>query len=946
MKLFNVFPHTAYLNTEISFESNIDEDIVLHDDDTDLTLVIPNRSQCRTKLPKGKYTLKCTYNNIEQIETIIVEDAIKLGGSTLKGVYFLEQSSWIIVVMKDRTYFQNTANNKELVEHKLTPDKIEEISPNHILFKTNGHMTIFSLNTMLPVISFENNLFLDDEYVILDESEGSIKRLTVYNYLYNESDNYRSYSVSFEDYIIDAENKIIYIYKKNEIFCCKIGSPTKTFVRRVYNTFRSFLPPNLVVLETPNYHKYITVLNLMDIKETRVIDRYRYPITSINGKIMDDKDYTECFSTLTENFKDLIESNNYSYSANQISQSLLDITIIVFKERIYYILKTTSKFTDQGGGIKNERSFVLGCYTDDYKTQLNTKTNVLYYFDNDKLVIEDKDQTIVLKDGIEHQIFTKGRLVKTPNLLTYKVIDEDNGNSYYYDLDNNLLISGIFDDKYLEKHGLLLSMKQNNDIFLCYLDYTITVLSITEYLSCYEKNNHFFVYSRNNRFPYIFIDKKLIPCNNTNIDNISENGLHYVEIKNNKLYAHSYLIERKGFIRTEILASIFDGKKISDAYFSSVNSSIVYKEHGKDEYTYYDFLNNETYNFLSGRFIQHINGYRPLIEIDNYRQARIIDPVTMQIAPSPYLVDYNFISPGGRYSVKTDRLIEYHYKHEIGTITDDRYKELIEMYNFPLHTRISEEAKDIIIERRNIFLNDNNKSATYDYTTNYNFVNYEIIDVIEFIEVYDKKLNSSFKIKIGDPLWFLNYVSFSYNNEFIAIAGRYPNSSNKGGLFLLYSIDEKRSIYKSTNTSAVWVTAFNKKNQVCYYTSDPDTYLFNINSLISAEDIPHELELIIQYKSFLSFSPSGKYIALSRQGYTALNSSRGKNENWGHHPSSEIFIYEINGGILEKHYFNDHGNNIKGVATREANIAFAAFSHDDKRFLSISDDGVVVIRNL
>lgn len=99
-------------------------------------------------------------------------------------------------------------------------------------------------------------------------------------------------------------------------------------------------------------------------------------------------------------------------------------------------------------------------------------------------------------------------------------------------------------------------------------------------------------------------------------------------------------------------------------------------------------------------------------------------------------------------------------------------------------------------------------------------------------------------------------------------------------------------------------------------------------------------------KSFLSFSPSGKYIALSRQGYTALNSSRGKNENWGHHPSSGIFIYETDSGILEKHYFNDHGSNIKGVATREGNIAFAAFSNDDKRFLSISDDGVVVIRNL
>ena len=45
--------------------------------------------------------------------------------------------------------------------------------------------------------------------------------------------------------------------------------------------------------------------------------------------------------------------------------------------------------------------------------------------------------------------------------------------------------------------------------------------------------------------------------------------------------------------------------------------------------------------------------------------------------------------------------------------------------------------------------------------------------------------------------------------------------------------------------------------------------------------------------------------------------------------------------------YNDHGDKIRGVMTKKARtIAMVAFSPDDTRLLSISDDGVIVIRNL
>ena len=192
--------------------------------------------------------------------------------------------------------------------------------------------------------------------------------------------------------------------------------------------------------------------------------------------------------------------------------------------------------------------------------------------------------------------------------------------------------------------------------------------------------------------------------------------------------------------------------------------------------------------------------------------------------------------------------------------------------------------------------------------------------------------NKQIKIAIGQRLWFLNYIPFSYDSKYVLISGRYHDDTYSiggellGGLHLLYDLEKNIEVYRTEQTKAVWQGVFNKNGVYAYYTSDPETwFIFN----------GHQIK--IPKRSFLTFSPSGNFFALSRQGYI---------RSAGHQPSCDIYVHSINNLQNEICHFNDHGDEIEGVATSASTVASVAFSADEKKILSISRDGVIIIRNL
>jgi hypothetical protein len=128
---------------------------------------------------------------------------------------------------------------------------------------------------------------------------------------------------------------------------------------------------------------------------------------------------------------------------------------------------------------------------------------------------------------------------------------------------------------------------------------------------------------------------------------------------------------------------------------------------------------------------------------------------------------------------------------------------------------------------------------------------------------------------------------------------------------------------------------FNKSGDVALYDSCANAFV------LKAEDEYKKVETI-SGKSLLCFSPSGKYIAFSDQNYIPYSPD---NDNWGHQPSGNIFIHSVKNVTDCIQNFNDFADGIDGVF-RAKTVASAAFSSDEKRFLAVGADGVIVIRNL
>ena len=85
----------------------------------------------------------------------------------------------------------------------------------------------------------------------------------------------------------------------------------------------------------------------------------------------------------------------------------------------------------------------------------------------------------------------------------------------------------------------------------------------------------------------------------------------------------------------------------------------------------------------------------------------------------------------------------------------------------------------------------------------------------------------------------------------------------------------------------------------------------------------------------LCFSPSGKLMALSNQRYEA-KSLGGR----GHVPSNDVYIYDSETREMLSHW-QDQGDKI---AFR--NVANAGFSIDESKLMTVSVDGVIVVRNI
>ena len=356
---------------------------------------------------------------------------------------------------------------------------------------------------------------------------------------------------------------------------------------------------------------------------------------------------------------------------------------------------------------------------------------------------------------------------------------------------------------------------------------------------------------------------------------------------------------------------------------------------------------DEEQHFPNLSFISQINGYRPLFKVDDsHRRPRIIDPLTKEYINQDYITNYGFISPDGKLYADSalSKYIKYHDKVNNAYISKEDWNALSEKYNYELG--IDDKTKEEKREARKEFVN-----AHQDFFKDYQ-KDCEILNMRDFRDTIAEELGYAIirhigtdkihcEITLGPKLWFLNYVAFSYDSRYVAIAGRYPNNTfidnhSAGGLLLIYDMTDQRVIARNTTSHAVWAAAFTKKGFYAAYDSIPTFLYGNVDETGNIKEVAG--------KSFLTFSPDGKYMALSKQGYVPYKND---NTNWGHQPSTRVYIHAVNTpkeqpiSILAE-------LSAAGLAdTNQAqSVSSCSFSFDPKKLMMVGKDGTVVIRNL
>ena len=401
-----------------------------------------------------------------------------------------------------------------------------------------------------------------------------------------------------------------------------------------------------------------------------------------------------------------------------------------------------------------------------------------------------------------------------------------------------------------------------------------------------------------------------------------------------------------------------------EAHLSPDGKKLVYKK--DDEYCLYDYLNNKKITFFSGRFISFTKEGNLLLEEQSERNAKILDPLTLEdITPAQYHY-YKYISPNGKLFASISKSKEYNYLLDDEIWTQSKWYNLIKQNQNIEHKKWFFKKNKILINRYNESLinQDNEIKAKHGIPSLYKVhglkdwkdINYlNLFSEKQYIEIGIVGTELTKRIYIPDDLKYYNYACFSFDNQYFAWVGK-PKDIYGYGFVSIYKIDfnelndslevSPKFVEKITK-KATWLCGFSRNNQLATYDSVPDVYFIDVMS-----DLQREYEnlsgrfkfeklknirknqmdsvQVIRHRSFLCFSPSGKLMLLSDNGYSSILAG-----GFGHHESSRIWIYDTN---IDKVVFEDslHGESIK----------LASFSSDENNLLTISEDGVIIIRKI
>lgn len=449
------------------------------------------------------------------------------------------------------------------------------------------------------------------------------------------------------------------------------------------------------------------------------------------------------------------------------------------------------------------------------------------------------------------------------------------------------------------------------------------------------------------------------------IESYSKNLDKIISHRTNTIYLSVYHTHSQKYELSEIQ---LDDHKYKESYLSPSGQFLVLQDEN-NKYVWYDIEKNETVKFISGNFLAFRNDGSLVVEQDKTRAVKIIDPKTFQDITPPNYHHYRFMSPDGKLYAQVSSEVRYFNKlngKEITLTEVSKYRQDLDEPSFYLQEKEKEQAKlKVEKNREQIFTSFKRQFEELGVEDHSKINSQFVIKVDKFVEIGIVGTNKTIEVQLPTDTNFYNYASFSFDNQYLGIVGKPTFGSINRSLILICSIsfDEKSNSLEINNNMisrfpsyAAWVCGFSKSGYFATYDSSPDTFLINIGNDFF-EDETNDLELrqninnsrnniynsykrwnVIKGKNFLCFSPTGVFLALSEQGYEPLTKG-----GYGHQESNVVHIAKTNSGeIIDS--FTGHGDKIKDNKTKK--VTFVAFSEDEKRIMTLSSDGVVIIRDL
>lgn len=941
-----IHPHKGYLNTNFSinvtgYES---EYSVFEKGDGNkhpiiMGFVKPNEPHVLNIAQPGDFTV--LFNNGDEI-SIHIEDGYKFGGSSYKTSFIFDDCPWCFVIMHDRTYFYDRKTKRAFVE-PISPDKITEINEDFVILENNGQKerTIFSLVEERPILCISDIVTFNDSVVVWEEYIGGKHELCIYVFgaVLDAIDRF-----GFDGYALDNEQKNIIFYADNAVKKISLSEykGATTYETTVCGEIVCVIAPNIVVSYRELYYRNeVTISNLDTAKvvKTILIDGF---LAEINDK--------ELIDTWQRQHL-LSEFDASSIGVPELKVSALYNKVFVYPCNwdVFYSIETISLVKDNGRSVKRISKSKLYSVNTDVEIDIQqangkfmTCGNTFCFYNGQEVFVSNRkcsgsgyekggdvyqqgDNIYLYKDSRLYQLSRNGYWGNC------KEIELDFSN-----FDELEVVKNKETDIYQTLDGKLLGRMRK----LNYKDkkYMVT----TEY--------------------YVFSSTRILKSSVSKLPLCLSNSMEYgIYVSSEGVFLCKQ--QENDYTLEHIMEDVYDSMEYKDVLLSEDGNCFMHKD-GDNAITF-NISTGVSHIYDNLSYIKHVNGIRPLFSTPTSLQPILINPVTRQRIDAKDMSNYHFVSPNGKLYAETrlKEYVEYYCLETDRLISNDEFRELKNKCTYPRNEKYGSTAWEIVKEARKQLILENfrylNKKnpkllkgdltgerwdgAVLDTKDEYGVEYFldRLFGVRGIVVIRNSYDNSEYaRINLGDPLKYINYVSFSYDSKYVAIAGY----RNTGGLFIIYDLDSKNTIVHEDTARAVWNVAFSANNALAAYTSNPMTFFAaNEDEFLSMCNKGK----IMEGNNFLTFSPDGEYFALSQQGYISKYDKYGNaRDNWGHQPSSLVEIRRTLAKESKLIAYSDLGDSGISETSHCESVASVSFSNDNKRLMMVGNDGVVIIRNL